>query len=193
MAKPLLFVIAGISLAAGIYLANRADSPAAPSASVGEKSMALFKDLTFPVMSANDTLNQLTTSPRLMTSKEWQGKITVLNFWGTWCAPCVKEMPELSATYRALKTGKGGEKLVIVGIGVDSESKIREYRSKNVIDYPLVAAGFGSIDLLKRFDNAQGAMPYTLVFDQQGKLLFAITGEINFAEFTPKMRQLLAK
>jgi thiol-disulfide isomerase/thioredoxin len=181
----IVLIVAAAALAAGAFFANttlKQDQP--PS----KPSVAFFKDLAWNAI--NPPAGQQGAS---IAGKDWKGKIVVLNFWATWCAPCIQEMPELSRTYSDLRLQKNSKDLVIVGIGIDSESKIREFNAKTAIDYPLVVAGFSAVDWLRVFGNDKGALPYTVVFDQTGKVAFEVVGEINFAEFTPKIRQLLAK
>ncbi len=184
MSKVIFLAAAAIALAAGAYFASTGMKPDTPS----RPSVDFFKDLTWPASNATSALKGTS-----VVGKDWKGKVVVLNFWATWCSPCIQEMPELSRTYNALRQQKNGNNLAIVGIGIDSESKIREFNSKTPIDYPLVVAGFSAVDWLRVYGNDKGALPYTVVFDQTGKVAFEVVGEINFADFAPKIAQLLAK
>lgn len=104
-----------------------------------------------------------------------EGKITVLNFWATWCPPCVEEMPELDALYSELKA----KNIELVGIAVDSPSNVNEFLTKTKVSYPIVLAGLGGTELGKKMGNNQGGLPYTVVLDEKGKVLLAKAGRIQ--------------
>ncbi|MDH4394594.1 MAG: TlpA disulfide reductase family protein [Limnobacter sp.] len=104
-----------------------------------------------------------------------EGKITVLNFWATWCPPCVEEMPELDELYTELKT----KNIELIGIAVDSPSNVNEFLKKTKVSYPIVLAGLGGTELGKKMGNNQGGLPYTVVLDEKGKVLLAKAGRIQ--------------
>lgn len=104
-----------------------------------------------------------------------EGKITILNFWATWCPPCVEEMPELDALYLELKP----KNIEMIGIAVDSPSNVAEFLKKTKVSYPIVLAGLGGTSLGKDLGNTQGGLPYTVVLDEKGKVLLAKAGRIQ--------------
>lgn len=107
---------------------------------------------------------------------QWRGSKTVINFWATWCAPCVKEMPDLNALHHKHPNVR------FVGIGIDSTANIRAFLDKVPVDYPLLVQGAGGIDLLRRLGNSQGGLPFTLVLDEDGVLRHRILGQIDPAD-----------
>ncbi|RPH60461.1 MAG: TlpA family protein disulfide reductase, partial [Burkholderiales bacterium] len=74
----------------------------------------------------------------------------VVNFWATWCPPCIEEMPELSDL--AVEFGPSG--LHIVGIGIDSPSNIRQFSETTPMGYPLLVAGTSGLELVRRLGNS---------------------------------------
>jgi thiol-disulfide isomerase/thioredoxin len=104
-----------------------------------------------------------------------EGKITVLNFWATWCPPCVEEMPELDALYSELKA----KNIELIGIAVDSPANVNEFLKKTKVSYPIVLAGLAGTELGKKLGNQQGGLPYTVVLDEKGKVLLAKAGRIQ--------------
>jgi thiol-disulfide isomerase/thioredoxin len=95
---------------------------------------------------------------------DWNGKVAVVNFWATWCEPCREEIPlliEVSRKYAA----SGVE---VVGIALDTVTKIREYAANYRISYPLLVGDARALDLIRDLGNQAGALPYTVVLDRRG-------------------------
>ena len=105
-----------------------------------------------------------------------RGHLTILNFWASWCAPCVREMPALDALHKKQVS------VNVVGIGLDTVANIEAFARKTPVSYPLLTAGAGKIALMRRLGNAKGGLPYTLVLDQQSRPLATILGEIAMDE-----------
>lgn len=103
---------------------------------------------------------------------EWRGRALVCNFWATWCAPCVEEVPMLVAAKR--KQGASGAE--IVGIGIDNADKIREFAIKFLINYPILVAGATAIELIRGLGNKAGALPFTVLIDAHGALVYSHLG-----------------
>lgn len=104
---------------------------------------------------------------------QFLGKPVVLNFWATWCPPCVKEMPDLDALHTAHKD------VQFVGLAVDTESNVRKFGEKVQVGYPLLVAGHGGIKLMRQLGNKQGGLPFTVVFDAKGNVIKRILGQIE--------------
>ena len=109
---------------------------------------------------------------------QWKGKPVVLNFWATWCAPCVQEMPALSA----LQTEIAPRKVQIIGVGIDSPTNIKDFASKYKITYPLYVAGMEGTELSKQFGNKAGALPYTVLIGADGKVRKTYLGKLKMDE-----------
>lgn len=107
--------------------------------------------------------------------ERWRGQPLVVNFWATWCPPCVEEMPELSA----LQTQFQASGLQILGIGVDSPDNIRQFSEARPVVYPLLIAGAGGSELSRRFGNRSGGLPYTVVIDRRGRVTNRIIGRFK--------------
>ena len=113
---------------------------------------------------ANAKFVDLQGSPRSLA--EWRGKWLVANFWATWCAPCLEEIPLLMAT-RRLRVGKG---LEIVGIAIDQEAKVAQFAAKMQIDYPILVAGADGLELIRTLGNRSGGLPFTVFLDRTGRI-----------------------
>jgi thiol-disulfide isomerase/thioredoxin len=110
---------------------------------------------------------------------EWRGKLVLVNFWASWCAPCREEMPLLDRTQQRL-AGKG---LQIVGIANDNAAATREFLGTVPVQYPiLIDDPDKGEDLSELFGNARDVLPYTVLIGRDGKILARRPG--NFDEAT---------
>ncbi len=97
---------------------------------------------------------------------QWRGKVMVVNFWATWCAPCREEMPQ----FVAAQAVRGTKSVQFVGIAVDQLTKVQEFAKNIGLNYPTLIGGFGAIELSKALGNSLSALPYTVVLDRQGEV-----------------------
>jgi len=112
------------------------------------------------------------------TLAAYKGRILVVNFWASWCGPCVAEMPELVRLHDAY-AGKG---IQFIGIGVDSAQNVQNFLKKIPVDYPILVSGFGGADLARSLGNAAGALPFTVVIDANGVVRSTKLGQIAPAD-----------
>ena len=111
-------------------------------------------------------------------SGNWRQKVLIVNFWASWCPPCVEEMPTLDKIAQEY----AHKNVLIVGIGIDSPSNIREFLLKTPVSYPIVIGGLEGSNLAKQMGNAQGALPYTVIINPKGKAIFTKLGKISEEE-----------
>jgi thiol-disulfide isomerase/thioredoxin len=106
---------------------------------------------------------------------QWKGKVLVVNFWATWCAPCVAEMPEL----QRLQDEFANRDVAIVCLGTESSERVRQFRSELGLHMILLAGGFDSMAIARNLGNTQGVLPYTVVFSRGGALLRSHVGALQ--------------
>lgn len=99
--------------------------------------------------------------------KAWAGKPTLVNLWATWCAPCLKEMPELQA-FAGEQDATGVQ---VVGIALDDAGAVREFLRQHRINYPSLVEAPGPADAGVRLGNPAGVLPYTVLVSADGRLL----------------------
>ena len=170
-----LFVFALIAAGAGWYWqssSGSADNAQAYTPAVAALVKGPWKD-------ANNQDVVLRTS---------NNETLVVNFWATWCPPCIKEMPELSL----LATELSAKRVRFVGIGIDSPSKIREFTAKTPISYPLIAAGFDGAEVAKNLGNSKGGLPYTVLIGPKGNVIETIEGVVDIATLRSKLALITA-
>lgn len=108
---------------------------------------------------------------------QWQGKVTVINFWATWCQPCREEMPELSR----LQDRYRDRGVIVLGISTDDVDKIREFAKETKVSYPLLAGDMEAMNLGASLGNDKGVLPYTVIVRADGSIANTYFGRINQA------------
>lgn len=122
--------------------------------------------------------------------EEWRGKVIVLNFWATWCSPCLYEIPDFVA-YQEKYRIRG---LQIIGVGLDEEKKLRNVQRTLGINYPILFADPKSDSgLMALWGNSSGIVPYSVVIDRDGRIAYTHHGLMNLDTFTESVLPLLDK
>ena len=128
-----------------------------------------------------------TPDGKAVNSAEWQGKVLVVNFWASWCPPCVEEMPTLDLLQQEYLQ----QNVLFVGIGIDSPSNIREFLKSTAVSYPILIGGLEGSNLSKQMGNTQGALPYTVIIDTKGKSTYTKLGKISEDELRKAIKAAL--
>lgn len=178
----LLYVSAAIlALIAGIFLRAHLTDSNQSHALVGEArkngAEAVFATSLPDITGVNQAISQ------------WRGKVLVVNFWATWCAPCQEEIPEfieMQETYR-------DQGLLFIGIAIDREEMVVAFSNDFGINYPVLIEAPGSASLLEATGNPQAALPYTLVINQDGEIVDTFLGRVNQDKLERVFKPLLAK
>jgi thiol-disulfide isomerase/thioredoxin len=114
-----------------------------------------------------------------------RGKPLLLNFWATWCPPCVKEMPMLDAFYQAQRA-RGWQ---VVGLAVDSPTPVREFLKRVPVSFPIGLAGMEGSELSRALGNPNGSLPFTVVLNAKGEVVVQKLGSIEPADLEKWARQ----
>jgi thiol-disulfide isomerase/thioredoxin len=107
-----------------------------------------------------------------------RGRPLLVNFWATWCPPCVEELPLLNA----FNTAHAAQGWQVLGLAVDQPSAVRGFLQKLPLNFPVGMAGFAGTELSKSLGNPSGSLPYTVVFGTGGTVLHRKIGKVSEAD-----------
>jgi len=122
-------------------------------------------------------------SGTLHNASEWEGKVRLLNFWATWCAPCRKEIPILIQAQKEY----GDQGLQIIGLAVDEPEPVRKYAQQFGINYPVLVDAINVVKLQDKLEGGAG-LPVSILIDREGNVRERVIGEIDQAQ----LNELLA-
>ena len=106
---------------------------------------------------------------------QFKGQPLVVNFWATWCTPCVEEMPLLNAFYQQNKS----KSWQVLGLAIDQPSAVKRFLGQYPVEYPVGMAGLNGTSLMTELGNLQGGLPFTLVIDAQQGLRMRKLGKLS--------------
>jgi thiol-disulfide isomerase/thioredoxin len=173
--QALLFLaVAAAAVAAGFFL-----HPAQRHPPAGSKPAETAKSIL------QAALPDLDGRPQRLD--QWKGKVLVVNFWATWCVPCRKEIPE----FVRAQSNLGPRGLQVVGVAIDDVEKVRPYVTEVKINYPVLLGGLDAMELARQAGNELGALPFTVLFDRDGRPLRAELGALDEAKLTQLVAPLL--
>ncbi len=170
MKKWLLWILLALSaLIGGIALQRFTHAP-----TLAQAVEPADLDIAFP---------DLDGKPRSL--KEWQGKVLIVNFWATWCPPCLEEMPE----FQQLQTEFGPKGLQFIGILTDDEADAaRDFLKSKPLNYPVLDGSVGGRLWTEKLGNTAGVLPVSAVFDPQGNLVHTELGKFTREEIIEKIK-----
>ncbi len=111
----------------------------------------------------------------LLATNSFKGKPLVLNFWATWCPPCVEELPLINNFFMQNKE-KGWQ---VLGLAVDQAAPVKRFLTGLPLSFPIALAGFSGLEISRTLGNPSGALPFTVVFGATGHVLHRKMGKLT--------------
>ncbi|MGC3962295.1 MAG: TlpA disulfide reductase family protein [Rhodocyclaceae bacterium] len=115
---------------------------------------------------------------------QWRGKPMLVNFWGTWCAPCREEMPllnDMAARFPQVQ---------FVGIAIDEPAALAQYAAQHTTRYPLLQGDVDLLALTSKLGNTAQALPFSVLINASGDVQQIKLGAFHETELAEKLRQL---
>lgn len=105
----------------------------------------------------------------------FRGKPVLLNFWATWCPPCVEELPLLSSFYRE-NVVNGWQ---VLGLAVDQLEPVQRFLAQAPVTFPVALAGVAGMEIGKALGNLSGGLPFTVVLGSDGLVAHRKMGKVT--------------
>ncbi|ADV01385.1 TlpA family protein disulfide reductase [Alicycliphilus denitrificans] len=104
-----------------------------------------------------------------------RGRPLLLNFWATWCPPCVQELPLLNAFYGEHRA-KGWQ---VLGLAIDQPANVQKFLQRVPLDFPVALGGLGGTELSRSLGNDKGGLPFTVMFAADGSISKRKIGQLT--------------
>ena len=119
--------------------------------------------------------------------KQWPNQVLVINFWATWCPPCLDELPD----FNRLQLQYQDSGVQFIGVALDEAQAVSAAITRFNIVYPQFIAGDAGINLSKSLGNDSGAVPFTILVDAQGRVIQRHPGLYEHSELVADIDKLV--
>ena len=116
-----------------------------------------------------------TPSGQTLPMASLQGQTLLLNFWATWCPPCIEELPLIDGFFQE-NSKKGWQ---VLGLAVDQMAAVNGFLAKAPVKFPVALAGMSGVALSKSLGNVGGGLPFTVVLGKDGSVLHRKMGRVT--------------
>ncbi|MYZ51857.1 TlpA disulfide reductase family protein [Malikia spinosa] len=113
-----------------------------------------------------------------LAAADFRGRPLLLNFWATWCPPCVEELPLLDQFFQS-HLAQGWQ---VLGLAIDQPSAVRAFLARRPLAFPIGLAGLGGTELSRELGNSNGGLPFSVLFDPAGRLVERKLGRLLSAD-----------
>ena len=166
----LAVVLGAGALGFGAWLRSRG-VPLAPGqdAATGPAGLAAEGPIPVPLT---------TLDGRTLTAADIGQRSVLLNFWAPWCPPCVREMPEIDRFARS----PAGKDTLVLGLAIDEKPAVEKFLAEHPVGFPVVVLGYAGLSWVRQLGNDSQALPFSVVFDRQRRIVQRKAGATNEGE-----------
>ncbi len=157
----ILIFVAILALVGGIYVKT--------NLAVSETQTQSLEKLNFSFPDSTGKLRHIS---------EWDGNILIINFWATWCPPCLREIPE----FIKLQQEFADQNIQFIGIAIEEQQPVNNYLSTLKINYPILIGEDKAVVLAQQLGNTVNTVPFSVIVDQQGQIIHRQPGELSQAK-----------
>lgn len=154
----------------------------AAAAGLGGAGLAWWKFSPQPVddgaAAALWSLSFETPAGEKLAMQSLRGRPLLINFWATWCPPCIEELPLLDAFYKE-NVVKGWQ---VLGLAVDKIAPVRDFLVRQALTFPVALAGMEGVSLSKSLGNTSGGLPFSVVLGADGVIRNRKIGKVSPAD-----------
>jgi len=133
------------------------------------------------------TLPDLDGKPHQLS--DYRGQRVLLNFWASWCGPCLEEMPALNRAH--IKFGEQGA--IVVGIAMDEPARIRAFLAMHPVSYPILLGQLGSPSTSAQLGDTREMLPYSVMIGADGSIFATHSGALSTTQLDQWLEPLHAK
>jgi peroxiredoxin len=174
----IMAVVALVSSSGGYFLAKsmspaRNTGMAGPAQALAEAARAPSADDLSGQRRPDFTLADMNGAP--VSASDFDGHVWLVNFWATWCTPCVEEMPMLSQLQREY----ADQGVKIVGIALDDADRAREFANSMGLGYPVLVGQADVVLTGRRYGNTTGMLPFSVLIDANGIIRWTRLGALD--------------
>jgi len=185
----IMAVVALVASSGGYYLAMFLS----PSQEPGFTGPGPTVAETLPTRSVDELLGQRRpdftlsdTNGLAVSSSDFDGHVLLVNFWATWCTPCVEEMSMLSQ----LQQEYADQGVKFVGIALDDADQARDFAASLAISYPILVGQADVVVTGRRFGNATGMLPFSVLIDATGIIRWTRLGALTRKDLQQQIQLL---
>ncbi len=187
--------LGGVALAAGaagLALRLRRDSaapeftakpgggPGTAAGTAATEPAGVSPDAVTPADFWSRSVERLDGSTLALSS--FKGRRLIVNFWATWCPPCLREMPLIESFHRQFGPHAGPGGWHVLGLAIDRREPVQQFLKRQPVSYEIALAGLDGTELVRALGNVAGGLPFTVVFDAQSNVLHRKLGELKEAD-----------
>jgi len=123
-----------------------------------------------------------------VSASSFDGSVTLINFWATWCEPCREEMPMLVGLHKAYAPSG----FQVVGVAIDDVQQATDFATGLGVDYPILVGSIDVMAMAQSYGNLSGVLPYSVLIGRDGIVRWTHLGGLKEKELARRIEELLA-